>query len=268
MVLSRVLYQLQLHIYTFSLPFLAIICVFRMVYFFAYPSGTWESNQLANFVVFELPTFIYFTAASIILYAISRPIRLLAATYASVAFVCSVLFVVLIWLLFIATVVAEHFLADTSSSSACPGRIPYDTSSISQQVRTLSLVYQSLIILFILLQTLLFMFYIFNLLKVSTLAPLKNVLISSLTIVTGLIARSLLFIIYLAVDFVSTYYVFFTLLCVEIFVFVILTCYWSYIRYYQFQDAAPGSRSRSKFTPSGKYSGASSSSPKSSSHTS
>ena len=39
-----------------------ILCVFRIVFFFGYPNGTFDDQPLADFVVFEIPTFFLFTA--------------------------------------------------------------------------------------------------------------------------------------------------------------------------------------------------------------
>ena len=224
---------IQLPMYWYSALFFLLLCVFRVVFMFAYPSGVWDANQTADFVVFELPTFFYFTSVVIILYALSglyRSLGLLSvgnSAFTVLRWMSAALavFLVICWLLFISVAISVGVIDSSSSSSACPGRAITSGAS-NNEIRQLSIAYQSIIIALALILALAFLFiaiYLSSLTSLSSNPKLRSMIICAVAITFGFLARCILFLIILSLDFVSTIYMFLTLIFTEIVVIMVLT---------------------------------------------
>ena len=219
-----------LPIWFYSSLALIALCVFRIVYLFAYPSGTWENNEVANFIVFELPTFLYLTAFILLLGGI---LWILQSAAPDSAYCLSrrtqiallMLFALMTWLLFIATSIAVGILAKPGQGP-CPGRVSANTDSNSSQIQALSIAYQSIVISFAVILVLGFLVVLKMISKMDNTmgneSPFATLVMVTLVVATGFIARCILFIIILAVDFTSTIYLFFTLVFTEVVVITFL----------------------------------------------
>ena len=160
-----------------------IECVFRASFMFLYPSGfhlislslifsspslfpgTFEFDPLSQFVVFEIPTFLLFSAVIVAIYAwvtivsfdISKD-----SFHRNIGLVLSLIFVWSLWII-VTVVYAEvilgnlcfyttlsffdiSFLANNSGSSPCVGRVPLSYSTQESDTQTLTIIYQSIII--------------------------------------------------------------------------------------------------------------------------
>ena len=108
-------------------------------------------------------------------------------------------------------------------NAECPGRAPPIDSSVSAQIRDLSIAYQSIVI------TITVVFIILMLIsaliatrKAGHSAVYRRMIAFCVVAGVGLLARCILFIIILAADFSSGIYMFITLNCTEIFVMLII----------------------------------------------
>lgn len=220
-------------LYIFSLVWFFCLCVFRLVYAFALPSGTW-SNTEASYVVFELPTFFYFSALILCMWSLMRVLVTLVPTTPRFWKPALIISFILVWLLFIAVAIAVGVLANQSDTSPCPGRVAA-SDTLATQLQNLSIAYQSIVIAFIFAFSLASLFAVGALVRSTSastssfsknLNALKEVLKDSLTFSLGFLVRSILFLVYLAADLSSTPYIFVTLLVTEVLVIFLLLCYW------------------------------------------
>ena len=142
----------------------------------------------------------------------------------------------LIWSLFIIVTVvySEVILNQDTQTIDCPGRIEAPPSSLDSDTRTLSIIYQSIIIVCIFLLALVFVltarkiFVIIARLRKTAGADSKSnignrIFSVAFVVISGFLLRCILFIIILAADFESTIYMFITLLITEVSVIFLVT---------------------------------------------
>ena len=124
---------------------LTILCVFRICFMFIYAAGEFDDNPLAEFVVFEIPTFLLFTTVILSLGFWRKLVSQKAySSYGSNKLAFSVgLGILLVWLLFAVIVIiyAEAILTK-EQESPCPGRVAPSTDKIDDSTRILFIVYQ------------------------------------------------------------------------------------------------------------------------------
>ena len=207
----------------FTVVFL-ILCVFRAVFMFLYPKGTFENDSLSAFIVFEIPTFLLFT---LVIYAIfiwksiniSKkffPVHSTTLPIFGVAFVWS------IWI--IVTVVYAEVILNSTVTSNCPGRAEPSYEHMSSQIRTLTIAYQSTLIGITAILVGVFLFFTVLLVKASKQHHKSNqfVMVVGGVICFSFLLRCILFVILLAADFVSSVYLFITLMITEVIPMTIL----------------------------------------------
>ena len=161
----------------------------------------------------------------------------------------------LVWCLFavVAIVYLEVILKDNEATSECPGRVEAK-SNIDDQTRTLSIIYQSIVIVFTFFLAIVFfysswclfrltqkgLFFLFSFIKNKQKqnSSLTNNLIETQAstfvfrlgaiLVTAFVAWCILFMILLAMDFTSAVYLFCTLFFTEVsvYTFVFLIHYY------------------------------------------
>ena len=210
--------------------FFLFLSVFRVIYCFGYPSDVW-SDPVANYAVFELPTFFYITSFSCVLvvwlhgtsdHPPKPDLKIIVVVNA------------ITYTLFIAVMIAVGVISSRPSeeSSACPGRVASSQTSKANDIRNLSLAYQSIMIIICFLMATAFWLSIIKRTGISRTAGLSwssiwkrsaNVFQMTFIVVVGFLTRCVLFIIILALDFTSVVYMFLTLLTTEIFV-ILLFC--------------------------------------------
>ena len=201
---------------------LAILCVFRAAFMFGYPNGIFDDNELAEFVVFEIPTFLLFSVVIISIFfwkkISARKNRFFggdSGTLRGLIFL-GLVFVWSLWV--IVTIVYAEVILETDGESPCPGRVAPSYDEQREDTRTLTIIYQSLIIFVTFILAALFCYYSFNLIQISKKVSRSKrfVMVIGGTIVLSFFIRSLLFIIILAADFVSSVYMFITLMITEV----------------------------------------------------
>jgi hypothetical protein len=245
------------HFY-YALIFLQLLCIFRIVYLFAFPSGVWDDQQEANFVIFELPTFFYFTAFGLLLYHLFHSFKAVSvysqSLPASVRFLpyAVVILLVLAWGLFVAVAIAVAIIDGQSTASACPGRVGSSSTSVNQQITNLSIAYQSIVITFALMLALGFALCIVFLLRTRINSIRQRVffaaLLSSVICALGFLARCVLFLIILSVDFTSTVYMFVTLFLTEVVVILLVSGCFASIHSNQISYSTASHRRKSSST--------------------
>ena len=212
--------------------FFVLLCIFRIVYCFMFPSDV-ITDRVADYAVFELPTFFYFTSFSIILgiwFQAAVPPRYRSRSRKIVVVVVNVVG----YSLFVAVMIAIAIIDGQSAEdpSECPGRVPGVPSSQADHIRTLSLVYQSIVIAITFILAVAFILSIYYMLKngrrlrqswFEVYRSSHRVFQVAMIVVVGFLTRCILFIIILAADFTSTIYMFITLSITEILV-IILVC--------------------------------------------
>jgi len=214
-----------------AVGYIAILLFFvsavRIVFMFLYPSGRLEDNEIGEYVLFELPTFLLFTTVIMIMgfwqkmamqkgYVgnSARSVELLTA-----------LGIVLVWLIFVVvTVVYAEVILDSDGKTDCPGRVPEDNEEQEDNARALLVTYQSVVIFVTFILTMGFIWSSYRLFKISKQVNRAKQFIFRLGVilVSAFLLRCVLFLIYLAADFVSAAYMFCTLLFTE--VFMIFAC--------------------------------------------
>ena len=231
---------------------LVILCVFRIVFMFGYPNAIFEDNELAEFVVFEIPTFLLF---SVVIVSIFFWKNIFMATKKKffgedTNKVQGVIFLglVFVWGLWIVvTIVYAEVILEQDGSSSCPGRVALSYDKQEEDTRTLTIIYQSLIISVTFILGAIFCYYSFTLLQISkdVSRPKRFVMVIGGVIVLSFFIRCILFIIILAADFVSSVYMFVTLMITEVFLLFFLQLRFnsSYLRF-----LAGSSASTSKFS--------------------
>ena len=148
--------------------------------------GGFGDNSLAEYVIFEIPTFLLF---SIVIISISFFRKLSRTGYGPSIFpplfffflcpdsppflfrtffvkendksltIVTAIAIFLVWCLFavVAIVYSEVILEDNEATSECPGRVE-PKSDLDEQTRTLSIVYQSIVIVFTFLLAIVFFY--------------------------------------------------------------------------------------------------------------
>ena len=217
-----------------------IVCIFRIVYLFAYPNGTFEDEELADFVVFEIPTFLLFTAVILCIFIwrnLAQKKNFFGFAKGSLAnrvLIGSSLFAV--WMLFLVVVViySEVILEKGEEESDCPGRVA-STNSLEDDSRTLSIVYQSIIITVTFLLAVVFFHSSYVLFKQSSkgVSEAKQFIFRlGAIIVVAFLLRCVFFIILLAAEFTSSIYMFIVLMITEVFMIFLIHLQFN-LRYYR-----------------------------------
>lgn len=227
--------KFKFFVYLIAVPLFLCLAVFRVVYCFALPSGTWADNAVAGFIVFELPSFLYFSACCLVALSL---VDIVACFWKNFQFRARMVILVLLvcaWCLFVAVAIADGVLQhQDNEQSPCPGRVASSTD-INSKLRALSIAYQSILISLTLLLTV-FMLYLLALVfrsamvahtnAAEALLSLKEMLKDGLSISFAFLTRCVLFIVYLSVNLSSTTYIFVTLLVTEVLLIIFLLVVW------------------------------------------
>ena len=206
---------------------LVLLCIFRVVFMFGYPNGLFDGNELAEFVVFEIPTFLLFSVVitSIFFWKklsgskkffVSDSNKLRGLIFVGLIIVWS------IWV--IVTIVYSEVILEEDGESQCPGRVAPSYDKQEEDTRTLTIAYQSILIFITFLLGAIFCYYSYNLIQMSkNVSKSKRfVMVIGGVIVVSFFVRCILFIIILAADFVSSVYMFITLMITEVFLLFFL----------------------------------------------
>ena len=201
-----------------------ILCIFRVVFCFLWAGEKLNDNEVAEYVMFEIPTFLLFTTV-ILCIGFWRKLSkknsfFFNAADKSLRFLV-LLGVSLVWIMFIvvAVVYAEVVLKDNNPESDCPGRVPADNSDLEDATRTLSVAYQSIIIFFTFVLGIMFFYSSYKLFKITSKGVTdakKFIFRLGALIVSSFMLRCVFFIILLAADFTSDIYLFIVLLLTEV----------------------------------------------------
>ena len=201
-----------------------ILCVFRAVFCFLWAGEKLEDNEVAEYVMFEIPTFLLFTTV-ILCIGFWRKLSKKNSFFFNKTDMSLRFFVLvgisLVWVMFIIVTVvyAEVVLKDNDSKSDCPGRVPDDVSNLEDATRTLSVAYQSIIIFFTFILGIMFFFSSYKLFKITSKGitdAKKFIFRLGALIVSSFMLRCVFFIILLAADFTSDIYLFIVLLLTEV----------------------------------------------------
>ena len=125
---------------------LFVLCIFRICYMFIYAAGGFDDNPLADFAVFEIPTFLLFTTVILALGFWQKLVKqksfFSTKENGLVAIVSLAIF--LLWVMYavILIVYSEIVLEKEVTDSPCPGRVAPSTEEIDDATRTLFVVYQ------------------------------------------------------------------------------------------------------------------------------
>ena len=128
---------------------LVILCVFRVVFMFGYPNGIFDGNELAEFVVFEIPTFLLFSVVitSIFFWKKLAGRKKFFGNDSDKLRRVIFLGLVFVWLLWVVvTIVYSEVILEKDGESPCPGRVAPNYDEQKEDTRTLTIIYQSLII--------------------------------------------------------------------------------------------------------------------------
>ena len=214
-----------------------ILCVFRAVFMFGYPNGLFDGNELAEFVVFEIPTFLLFSVVitSIFFWKKLASKKKFFGGETTILRGVIALGLVFVWSLWvIVTIVYSEVILEDNGESPCPGRVAPSYDKQEEDTRTLTIIYQSLIISVTFVLAAIFCFYSYSLIKISKRVSRSKrfVMVIGGTIVLSFFLRCILFIIILAVEFVSSIYMFITLMITEVFLlfFLQLQFNFAYVR--------------------------------------
>ena len=200
-----------------------VVCIFRMCFMFILPSGEFEDNPLAEFIVFEIPTFLLF---SVVIMAIgfweklarSKGFFLQDKAAIKYAVIVSLILIWALWII-VTVIYAEVILDQDATESPCPGRVQSSSEQIDDDTRRLSVAYQSIIIAFSFLLGILFAKSSYSLFNMSKKMSRAKTFIFRLAaiIVPSFLLRCIFFIIILAGDFTSAIYMFIVLMVTEVF---------------------------------------------------
>ena len=161
---------------------------------------------------------------------------------------------VFVWSLWVVvTIVYAEVILKEDGESSCPGRVALSYDEQEEDTRTLAIVYQSLIISVTFVLGAIFCYYSFNLLNFSegVSRSKRFVMVIGGVIVLSFFVRCILFIIILAADFVSSVYMFVTLMITEVFLlfFLQLQFNFSYVQSF-LGGSSTGVRTSQSKTPS------------------
>mmetsp|Transcript_40661 Transcript_40661/g.56506 ORF Transcript_40661/g.56506 Transcript_40661/m.56506 type:complete len:1260 (+) Transcript_40661:1007-4786(+) len=204
--------------------FFILVCIFRAVFMFLYPKGEFEDNSLAEFVVFEIPTFLLLSVVIICIYywkkVTIKKKSFLPDKNQEFVIITGLVFVWSIWI--VVTVVYSEVILEEDASSPCGGRVPVDYSKIEEDTRTLAITYQSIIIAVTVFLTFLYLYYTYVLFQTTKrISRVKQYV----TVIGGIICiafvlRCILFLILLAIELSSSIYLFITLMITEVFMMI------------------------------------------------
>lgn len=208
------------HLMILTSVLFVILCIFRICFMFMYPNGVLSS--LAQYIVFEIPTFILFTLVIGILgmwekMQSKKGFFMDSRRGINVAICIAVAFV---WAIFIiiSIVYPIVILEQSPEMSPCPGRVASSTDNIEHSTRSLSVAYQSVVIFFSFVLAVLFLLSTLRFTRMVTTmseARLFIIRLGALIVFTFLL-RCIFFIIILAVDFASSIYMFIILFITEV----------------------------------------------------
>ena len=206
---------------------LVILCIFRVVFMFGYPNGIFDGNELAEFVVFEIPTFLLFSVVITSIFFWKKLVtrKKFFGGDSNELRVLVLLGLVFVWSLWVVvTIVYSEVILEEDVESPCPGRVAPNYDQQEEDTRTLTIVYQSLIISVTFFLATLFCYYSYNLIKISKNVSRSKrfVMVIGGVIVLSFFVRCVLFVIILAVEFVSSVYMFITLMITEVFLLFFL----------------------------------------------
>ena len=122
-----------------------ILCIFRICFMFIYAAGGFDDNPLAEFVVFEIPTFLLFTTVILALGFWQKLVKqkTFFATSETGLMVAVLFAIFMVWTLFaVITIVYAEAILTKELESPCPGRVAPSTQDIDDSTRTLFIVYQ------------------------------------------------------------------------------------------------------------------------------
>ena len=122
-----------------------ILCIFRICFMFIYAAGAFDDNPLAEFVVFEIPTFLLFTTVILALGFWQKLVKqkTFFSTSETKLLVMVALAIFLVWTLFaVITIVYAESILTKKEESPCPGRVAPSTDDLDDATRTLFVVYQ------------------------------------------------------------------------------------------------------------------------------
>ena len=242
-----------------------ILCVFRVVFMFGYPNGIFDGNELAEFVVFEIPTFLLFSVVIVSIFfwkKLATRKKFFGGDTTKLRGVI-LLGLACVWLLWvIVTIVYAEVILQEDGESPCPGRVAPSYEKQEEDTRTLTIVYQTLIIAVTFILATLFCYYSYNLIQISKKVSRSKrfVMVIGGVIVVSFFVRCILFIIILAVDFVSSVYMFVTLMITEVFLLFFLQLQFNFPVLRAIYGGSSGSSSRSARSQNAKGSARSSSS--------
>ena len=206
---------------------LVILCVFRVVFMFGYPNGIFDGNELAEFVVFEIPTFLLFSVVITSIFfwkKLTKRKKFFGGDSNKLRGVI-LLGLVFVWSLWVVvTIVYSEVILEEDAESPCPGRAAPNYEKEEEDTRTLNIVYQSLIISVTFVLAFIFCYYSYTLIQLSKNVSRSKrfVMVIGGVIVLSFFVRCILFIIILAVEFVSSVYMFITLMITEVFLLFFL----------------------------------------------
>ena len=211
-----------------SILFLCV-CVFRACFMFMYPNAIFDGNPLAEYIVFEIPTFLLFSVVIISIGFWKRlagkkdQVFLEKSTNMIIIISAGLFFVWSLWII-ITVVYAEAILNQGVDASDCPGRVPDSYERESDNIRTLAIVYQAIIITITFILTVVFFYYAFLLFSASKhISRAKRfVLIVGGVLVGSFLLRCILFIIVLSLDLKSAVYMFITLFITEVLMMLVI----------------------------------------------
>ena len=125
---------------------LFVLCIFRICYMFIYAAGEFDDDPLADFAVFEIPTFLLFTTVILALGFWQKLVKqksfFSTQEKGLVIMVSAAVFLVWVMYAVILIVYSEVVLQKKTTESPCPGRVAPSTADIDDATRTLFTVYQ------------------------------------------------------------------------------------------------------------------------------
>jgi len=201
-----------------------ILCIFRIVFCFLWPVGGFEDNPVAQYAVFEIPTFLLFSVV-IIAIAFWRKLSRKSAFFfretdrTLYAFVVFANFLVWSFFAIVIIVYAEKIIPENQPVNICPGRVAASNEQLANDTHELSVIYQAIVIFFTFTLGAIFYYMSYRLFKVTSKgvsSAKKFIFRIGAIIVSAFMLRCVLFIILLAVDFISDIYLFITLMITEV----------------------------------------------------
>lgn len=113
---------------------------------------------------------------------------------------------------------SHHFIADSNGSSPCVGRVPISYSKQEKETRDLAITYQAVIIAITFVLSAIFLYFTFVVLQhAKRVASTKSfVMTVGIVITLSYLLRCILFLIVLSAEFVSSIYMFITLMITEV----------------------------------------------------